>query len=160
VRRCSAISDEFNLYGEEWDGEQDRDGFRWRSTRVGARLSAERIGATLYELAPGQRTFPYHFHHGNEEWALVVTGSPTLRIPEGERELRPGDVVCFPEGPDGAHALENRTQEMARVLLFSTRVRPSISVYPESGKIATRGTPPEDTLNFKRSDAVDYWEGE
>ena len=37
----------------------------------------------------------------------------------------------------------------------------SVSVYPDSGKVGVR--PPRggpDRLNFRRSDAVDYWEGE
>ena len=33
----------------------------------------------------------------------MLSGSPTLRGPDGERVLRAGDVVCFPVGPDGAH---------------------------------------------------------
>lgn len=33
---------------------------------------------------------------------VVVAGTPTLRAPEGERELATGDCVLFPDGPDGA----------------------------------------------------------
>ena len=65
----------------------------------GRRGSAPRC--TSSATASGR--FPYHFHHGMEEWLLVVDGTPTLRTPDGERELRRGDVVCFPPGPDGAH---------------------------------------------------------
>ena len=49
----------------------------------------------MYELAPGNRICPYHWHFGEEEWLLVVTGAPTLRTPEGERVLRPWDVAVF-----------------------------------------------------------------
>ena len=78
----------------------------------------------------------------------------------GERELRPGDVVCFPAGPRGAHVVANRGVEPARVLIASTLLTPSISVYPDSDKVGARPGVPQDTLNFRRSDAVDYWEGE
>ena len=152
--------DEVNLYADDWDREQAREGFRWRGTRVGDRVGGRRIGASLYELEPGQRTFPYHFHYGNEEWLLVVRGRPTVRSPDGERELAEGDVVCFPAGPAGAHAVENRADERAQVLILSSLVVPSIVVYPDSGKVGVRPGGPEDTLNFLRSDAVDYWEGE
>jgi uncharacterized cupin superfamily protein len=150
----------FNLFADDWDGSQERDGHRWRAVRVGARVGAERIGCSVYELEPGQRTWPYHFHYGNEEWLLVVSGTPTLRTPDGEYELRAGDLLAFPAGPEGAHAVENRSEEPARVAIFSTLVAPSISVYPDSGKIGVRPGVPEDTLNFRRDDAVDYWEGE
>jgi uncharacterized cupin superfamily protein len=152
--------DVFSLFADDWDGSQERDGYRGRAVRVGARVGAERIGCSVYELEPGQRTCPYHFHYGNEEWLLVVSGTPTLRTPDRERKLRAGDLVAFPAGPEGAHAVENRSEEPARAAIFSTLVTPSISVYPDSGKIGVRPGVPEDTLNFRRGDAVDYWEGE
>jgi uncharacterized cupin superfamily protein len=154
----------FNLLQGEVDrGSEDYaiDGFRWRETWVGAeRIGAERIGGSLYELPPGERTFPYHFHYGNEEWLLVVTGEPTLRSPEGERRLRPGDVVCFPAGPDGAHLIRNDTDQPTRILMLSTLRKPDVVRYLDSDKLGPRPGVQEDSLNFLRGDAVDYWEGE
>ncbi len=138
----------------------DREGYRHRAARLGTLLGARDIGASVYELPPGQRTFPYHFHHGIEEWLLVLGGTPTVWGPRGERELRRGEVMCFPAGPAGAHAIENRAAEVARLLILSTLTAPSISVYPESGKVGTRPAGEADRLNFRRVDAVDYWEGE
>jgi mannose-6-phosphate isomerase-like protein (cupin superfamily) len=57
------------------------------------------LGASLYQLDPGDRVWPYHTHHSNEEWVLVVKGQPTLRTPDGEQQLREGDVACFPVAP-------------------------------------------------------------
>jgi len=61
--------DIFNLFAEqqEWDGEQDRDGYRHRVARIGGRLGAEGLGASLYELPPGESTWPYHYEHASEE---------------------------------------------------------------------------------------------
>jgi uncharacterized cupin superfamily protein len=146
-----------SLFVPEWEHEQTREGYRWRGVRVGRKIGAERIGASIYELDAGERTFPYHFHHGNEEWLLVVDGEPTIRTPAGERRLRRGDVVCFPPGPDGAHVVTGP----GRVLIVSTMVSPSIAVYPDSDKLGTRpGGEHPDLLNFRRGDAVDYWDGE
>jgi hypothetical protein len=44
----------------------------------------ELIGGSMYEVAPGKKQGPYHTHHGNEEWAIVIRGRPTRRTPEGE----------------------------------------------------------------------------
>jgi uncharacterized cupin superfamily protein len=148
-----------NLFGAELDAFQEREGFRWRGARLGPRIGATRIGCSIYELEPGERTFPYHFHYGNEEWLLVVRGTPTLRSPDGERELRAGDLVAFPAGPDGAHAVANRSGEPARVAIFSTLCLPSVVVYPDSDKVRARWSD-EDALTFRRGDVVDYWEGE
>ena len=138
------------------DHSGDRDGYRWRRLRVADAFGGERIGGSLYDLEDGQRTFPYHFHYGVEEWLLVVAGSPTVRTPDGERTLRAGDVVCFPAGAAGAHAVRGP----GRVLILSANRTPSLSVYPDSDKIGTRPGIEEDTLNFRRADAVDYWDGE
>ena len=90
----------FNLAtGELGRDHGDIDGWRARSQRIGNRLGAEDIGGTVYELEDGQRVWPYHYHHGVEEWLLVIDGDAILRGPDGERVMRPGDVVCFPSGP-------------------------------------------------------------
>ena len=69
----------FNLFDGALDLERDQPGFSWRAARVGERIGAEQLGASLYELAPGERTFPYHYEYPCEEWLLVVSGRPTLR---------------------------------------------------------------------------------
>ena len=143
-----------NLRGPT-EREHGRPGYAWTASRVGGEL----MGATLYDLPPGERTFPYHYHRGIEEWLLVVDGSPTLRTPEGERQLRAGDVVCFRAGPDGAHQVTGP----GRVLIVSNLDYPSVAVYPDSDKVGTRPSPDpddRDRLNFPRQSAVDYWEGE
>jgi uncharacterized cupin superfamily protein len=141
-----------NILAPEFDHESDRDGYRWRGMRVGKLLGAERIGASLYDLPDGEATYPYHLHHGMEEWLLVVSGTPTLRGPDGERSLRAGDVACFPAGPEGAHQVRGP----GTVLILSANRTPETITYPDSGKVGTK--PPGKT--FRLEDAVDYWEGE
>lgn len=128
-------------------------GFEHRRVSVREALGGELLGCSVYEFDPGTQLWPYHYHWGNEEWLVVVSGSPTLRAPDGERELRAGDVVSFEQGEAGAHTLYNRGSDPARVAFFSTLRRGSV-VYPDSGKVGAGG------LYFRRSDAVDYWEGE
>lgn len=142
-----------NLLDEPAGEENDRDGFRHRQRPLGPGLDAELLGCSVYDLPPGERAWPYHYHLGDEEWLIVVAGRPTLRTPEGERELRPGDVAAFPEGEAGAHALANETDENARVAIFSTLRRGSVA-YPDSAKVGAGGR------YFRVADAVDYWDGE
>jgi uncharacterized cupin superfamily protein len=84
-------------------------GWRLKEAWVGARIGAELIGGSMSELEPGDRLGPYHTHHANEEWLLVIRGTPTLRAPEGELDLKEGDVVCLLRDKDGAHQVSNRT---------------------------------------------------
>jgi uncharacterized cupin superfamily protein len=114
----------------------------------------------VYELEPGSRLWPYHTHHANEEWLVVVRGEPTLRTPEGERVLREGDVVCFPRGKDGAHQVSNRTDSPIRVLMLSTLIAPDIVEYLDTGKVGARSVSGERIMLGRPGPELDYWEGE
>jgi uncharacterized cupin superfamily protein len=150
----------FNLFGDDWDGEQDRDGYRHRAVAVGRRLGASLLGGTVYELPPGESTWPYHYEHGCEEWAIVLSGRPMLRTPDGEDELEPGDVAVFPEGPAGAHRLENRGDEAARVLILSSKSPLAIVHYPDSGKVGLWTQAGGYDRMLRTEPSLDYWEGE
>jgi uncharacterized cupin superfamily protein len=144
-----------NLLGDEWEGGRDRPGWQWRYADVGS----PKIGASLYELAPGQATFPYHWHQLEEEWLIVLAGAPTLRSPDGEQRLAPGDVVVFPVGPEGAHLLRNDTEEPARLLMLSSRSPGGeICFYPDSGKIGLFG--PELRKLIAAEPELDYFHNE
>jgi uncharacterized cupin superfamily protein len=154
---------QLNLFGDEWDDGRERPGWRWKWLPVGRRLGARELGASLYELEPGQKTFPYHFHYAQEEWLIVLRGEPTLRDPDGERRLAPGDCVLFPRGPEGAHQIRNDTDEPVRLLMLSSMAEVDVAVYPDSGKVGamarTAGSEPF-RLIVREESGVDYFEGE
>jgi uncharacterized cupin superfamily protein len=150
----------FNLYGDEWEFTRDREGWRSKFAHVGEHVGAELIGATLCEVEPGERLWPYHTHHSNEEWIIVVRGQPTLRTPEGERTLAAGDVVCFPRGKQGAHQVINRTESPVRVLMLSTMISPEITEYLDSGKILLKDAKDDDIFQGRLGPEVEYWDGE
>jgi uncharacterized cupin superfamily protein len=143
----------------EYDSE-DPDGFRAGLARLGKLLGATESGISVYELPPGQSVCPYHYECGEEEWLLVLEGNPTLRHPEGSERLDPWDVLCFPRGPDGAHGIGNETERTVRVLMFSTVVVPTATVYPDSDKVGIWTGDPETDVMVRRRDAVSYYEGE
>ena len=150
----------FNLSGDERDRVEDRPGWRSKDAWVGAKLDSELIGASMYELEPGNRLWPYHTHHANEEWMIVLRGTPTLRTPEGERELAEGDVVAFPRGERGAHQITNRTEAPLRVLMLSTLLSPDVVEYLDSGKIAAVDAGGKRLFRSFRGADAEYWEGE
>ena len=139
----------------------DPDGFRSGRFRLGAELGAEQTGASVYELPPGQALCPYHYEYGEEEWALGLDGRATVRVPDGSLELGPFQMLFFPRGPQGAHQIRNDTDEIVRVLMWSTVVYPSATAYPDSDKIGiwTGGDRSEDVM-VERSSNVDYFHGE
>jgi uncharacterized cupin superfamily protein len=152
--------DVFNLHGDDWDRTEDRPGWRSKDAFVGQRLGAELLGGSLYELEPGDRLWPYHTHHANEEWLLVVRGEPTLRTPDGEQQLHEGDVAVFRRGADGAHQVSNRTAAPIRVLMLSSMIAPEVIEYPDTGKVGTRDASGKRLFLARPGPNVDYWEGE
>ncbi len=150
----------FNLNGDEWDRVEEREGWRSKDAWVGAHIGAELIGGSMYELEPGDKLWPYHTHHANEEWMIVLRGRPTLRTHEGEQELAEGDVVAFPRGQEGLHQVRNGTDAPIRVLMLSTLIRPDLVEYPDSGKVGARSVAGERILLSRPGPILDYWDGE
>ena len=132
------------------------DGFRRNSTRVGAALGAARTGLSVYELPPGQAVSPYHYEEPEEEWLLVVSGTPTLRHPDGEEHLEPWDLVFFPSGPAGAHLVRNNSESTARVAMFSSSIATvGAVVYPDTDMVWVWTADDAVDIIVKRSSAVD-----
>jgi uncharacterized cupin superfamily protein len=151
-----AIRPVANLYDVETTRDSDDPpGYETPYARLGPLVGGSALGASVYVLNEGQSVCPYHWET-DEEWLLVLAGRPTVRTPEGEEELEPGDVVCFPAGPEGAHKATNPHPETARIVIFSTKNEPGVAVYPDSDKV---GVWPPGKL-FRMGDAVDYWDGE
>jgi uncharacterized cupin superfamily protein len=128
--------------------------------RLGRRLGAQRTGATVYELPPGQAVCPYHYEYGEEEWVLVLQGRPSLRTPAGTEELAEHDVAFFARGPEGAHQLRNDSDEPARILMWSEVIAPAATVYPDSDKIGVWTGNKVDDVMVERSSGVEYYHGE
>jgi uncharacterized cupin superfamily protein len=124
-----------NVFADNWDETDDWSGGGAKSTRLVK--SGPQLGATVYELGPGN-TAVYHFHHGSEELLIVLRGRPTLRTPDGERQLAEGEVVHFPLGPDGAHGMRNDTDDAVRYVVAGIRVSPEVVEYPETKQITAQ----------------------
>jgi uncharacterized cupin superfamily protein len=140
--------------------DEDPEGFKAGMFRPGPKMGAKQTGMSVYELPPGQQICPYHYEYAEEEWLLVLQGTPTLRTPDGRQRLEPWDVAFFPRGPEGAHAVRNETDQTVRVLMFSTIVEIAATVYPDSDKIAVFTGNKADNLMAFRSSNVDYFAGE
>lgn len=139
---------------------EDPPGYRSGYARPGPSLGSDKLGATVYELPPGQSLCPYHYEYGEEEAVLVLDGRPTLRDPDGEHQLEPWDLAWFSPGPSGAHELKNRTEATVRLFMFSTVVHPGATVYPDSKKIGMWTGNKEDDLLAPYAARVEYFHGE
>ena len=91
----------------------------------------------------------------------MLDGKPSfLDEDQDEFELQKWDCLLFREGPQGGHKVVNRSDEVARVLMISTKNEPSLAIYPDSNKVGVWSGPGEKVGLFRLGDAVDYWDGE
>jgi len=123
-----------NIWTDEWDPGEDWSGGGGVSKRL---PRGPNLGAGIYELGPGNFVV-YHFHHASEELIVVLRGRPTLRTPDGSRQLAEGESVHFPAGPDGAHGVTNETDEPVRFLMASTLQSPEVVEYPDLKQITAQ----------------------
>ena len=154
------MKDPVNVHDVGVEGEAgDPPGYRSRSAPLRETLGGEQLGASVYELDPGESICPYHYECVEEEWLLVLTGTPTLRDSEGEHQLAEGDVVAFLPGPDGGHKVTNRSESVVRVLMLSTMPKGGLSVciYPDSEKV---GVWPWPARRLRITESLDYFDGE
>jgi uncharacterized cupin superfamily protein len=151
-----------NIHQPEFDEPREHPGFTCLRARIGRQLGTERIGASLWELPAGEAAYPDHYHLAEEELLVVLVGRPSLRTPEGWRDLDEGEAIGFPVGEHGAHQIVNRTTEPVRFLAVSNQ-QPDIVVRPDSGMLGAFERRPEGGglyKHFRLSDGVEYFEGE
>jgi uncharacterized cupin superfamily protein len=154
MRRANVLSDDCEYV------ETDPEGYRSALASVGEAVGGKALTVKVYELPSGQSVCPYHYEY-EEEWLLVLDGAVVVRTPDGESELARGEIVCFPAGPVGAHKATNRSEAMARIMMFSNAREPAVAVYPDSDKIGVWPGNAEDNVMLRRTDGdVGYWEGE
>jgi uncharacterized cupin superfamily protein len=145
--------------GNVWNAELEDFGEGVHGARLD-RIPGEALGAAVWELDPGATSGPYHFHHGTLELLIVLSGRPTLRTPDGERELDEGAVVPFARGAPGAHQVTNRSDEVVRFLMVGSHTSPDVIEYVDSKRIAaaarTESISGDSLLKFFRhEDAVE-----
>jgi len=120
------------------------------------------LGMGIDILAPGMRGCPYHLHHAQEEAFVVLEGRGTLRVAGEMLAIEAGDVAFLPAGPDYPHQIINTSDAPLKYLSISTKERPEVVEYPDSGKyLASTGEPGAGLRRMARlSEDLDYWEGE
>lgn len=131
--------------------------------RLAPGTAAQKLGASVDTLAPGMRGCPYHLHHAQEEMFIILGGHGTLRVAGEMLPIREGDVIFIPPGPEYPHQIINSSDAPLHYLSVSTRERPEVCEYPDSGKFLAMGVNQGDggfDVIQRSAESLDYWEGE
>jgi uncharacterized cupin superfamily protein len=122
----------------EFKADQDKiDNFRLftASPRLFTAAKSKNLVFDLRMLNPGQFSFPYHFHRNAEELMMIISGSMTMRSPDGLEIVSKGDIVFIEMGETGAHQFYNHSEEPCTYLDVRTLFGIDVVEYPDSGKI-------------------------
>jgi len=137
----------------------------FRRKQLGEATGGELLGCSLYELPPGRRSWPYHYHTANEEALYVLAGAGRLRHDGESHELTAGSYATFPADESGGHRVINNAEEPLRYLAVSTMTEPDLTVYPDSETFGVYvGAPPGGRSDrslegyYNLDDDVGYWE--
>ena len=79
--------------------QRDDEGHRFRRLFLGEPAGAERTGFAVYELAPGEKAWPYHYELSEEEWRdmLVDAGLEIERVEYFEKTHETEDWLARTE---------------------------------------------------------------
>lgn len=145
--------------------EYDRGDATFRRKQLSDAVDSQRLGCSLYELPPGSRSWPYHYHTANEEALFVLSGTGGVKFESGLEPLHTGDFVTFPADERGGHRIVNDGEETLRYLMLSTMNEPDVTIYPESDRFGVFvGSPPggreERSLHgyYDIDDDAEYWD--
>lgn len=134
-----------------------------QGSRLARGTAATKLGASYDILEPGKRGCPYHLHHAQEELFVVLDGIGTLRVAGEMLQIKAGDVIFIPAGPEYPHQIINTSDAPLKYLSVSTMETPEICVYPDSGKYLAEGSldrdKPFDVID-RLGENLDYWDGE
>jgi Uncharacterized conserved protein, contains double-stranded beta-helix domain len=125
-------------------------------SRIKKGITPQNLNFDLRQLNPGQYSAPYHFHRYAEELFMIISGSATLRTPNGLEIVNNGDLIFFETGETGAHQFYNHTTEACVFLDIRSYIGFDVCEYPDSNKLFIAPT----YEVFDKDSQVSYFHGE
>ncbi len=119
-------------------------------------LKTNNLNFDLRRLDPGQYSSLYHSHRHAEELFLILSGTATLRTPEGLTEVGEGDLLFFEAGDSGAHQLYNGGTDTCIYLDIRTFLGQDVVDYPDSNRVLLVPS----MERFRKEAATELFDGE
>ena len=132
---------------------RERDGNTFAVKPVVSGADVDTFSASFVEVPVGSYAFGYHYHDQSEEVFYIVSGTGKLRCAYGEKDVKAGDMLCFPTGEKGAHILSNASQTEPLVFIdFDVKSsKVDIVTLPDTGKMMVNGTHVRATVDIPES---------
>ncbi len=117
------------LKRRDWDP-----GIGANETNVSRPMGLTQLGASYFEVAPGEAAFPFHVHYQEDELIYVIAGEGTYRFGTASYPVKPGDILSAPAGREEvAHQLVNSGTETLKYICVSNLPAINVVELPELG---------------------------
>ncbi|HEX8120450.1 MAG TPA: cupin domain-containing protein [Solirubrobacteraceae bacterium] len=123
-----------------------------RRRDLGRAAGSVTSGMKWIRVEPGARSYPHHWHSGEEELFVILGGDGVLRLGEEEHPVARGSLVARPAGTGVAHSFTAGAEGL-EMLAYGQRRGNEMCFYPDSQKLSAAG------IVF-RVEQLDYWDGE
>ncbi len=98
---------------------------------LGLAAGLTQFGASLMTIEPGSISSQRHWHEGEDEFLMMLSGELVLVEEDGESIMRFGDVAGFKAGVANGHHMVNRSNEEAKFLVVGTSATKDTCHYPD-----------------------------
>jgi len=129
-------------------------------TNVSRAIGLKRLGASYFEVRPGEAAFPYHVHLGEDELIYIIEGEGTYRFGEETYAVKAGDMLGAPAGGVGyAHQLINSGAATLRYFCVSDLPTINVGNLPEVDELVINvrnadGTQSLPTIRLPRPESM------
>ena len=107
------------------------------------------LGASHVVLKPGAWSSQRHWHEGEDELLVMLSGEAVLIEDDGETILRAGDLAAWAAGVRNGHHLINRCTADCSFICVSTGDRDAGGAYPDIDMVFT-------TAGYQHRDGTPY----
>ena len=87
------------------------------------------------EVPVGKCSYINHWHNIAEEVFYIISGQGKLRTYCGEKDVKAGDMLCFPAGVKGVHAISNSSATEPLIYIdFAANPKTDIAIAPDTNQ--------------------------
>lgn len=101
------------------------------SQRLGDAGGLTQFGVNIVTLEPGALSSLRHWHRAEDEFVLVLSGTCTLCMNDGQYPIQAGEAAAFPANHPDGHNFTNPTRSPARFLVAGTKAAQEVATYSD-----------------------------
>ena len=113
------------------------------STNISKAMGLTQLGASYFEVKPGESAFPLHVHYQEDEIIIILSGTGTYRFGQESHAVKAGDMLSAPAGrAELAHQLTNSGSDTLTYICVSSLPEINVVELPELGVVRIHSRKP------------------